>query len=109
MSDKELHRPPKYVDGVYKPHYADPNAEYVLMEASLLGHDFPGGLYWAQTDSGGDAKGVVRDLDGKPITEGADSVIGWVYDGELELYSGEYIDYNDWVEKEHIPDLPNDD
>lgn len=112
--DKTPHRPPKYVDGVYKPHFSDPDADYVLMKASLLPHHHPGGLYWAQTDSAGDAKGVVRKLDshdhspGQPITEGADMVVGWMYDGELELLAGNYVDYNERIDDEHIPALPTD-
>lgn len=109
----EPHRPPKYVEGVYKPHFADPEADYVLMEASLLPQDFDGGLYWAQTDADGDAAGVVRKLDshdhnpGMPITEGADMVVGHVYDGELELREGNYVDWNERIDTENIPEVPD--
>lgn len=99
----EPHRPPKYVEGVYKPHFADPDADRVLMSASLLPNDFDGGLYWAQTDSDGSAKGVVRRIDGTPITEGADMVVASLYDGELEYRKGEYVDYSSRIDEGDIP------
>lgn len=104
----EPHRPPKYVEGVYKPHFADQTADFVLMSASMLPNDFDGGLYWAQTDDDGDAEGVVRRLDGRPITGGADMVVGYYRDGEIELRDGEYVDYNDRINHENIPDVPED-
>lgn len=104
----EPHRPPKFVEGVYKPHFADPAAEYVLMEASLLPQDFEEGLYWAKTDADGDSAGVVRRLDGTPITEGADMVVGHVHDGELELREGNYVDFNERIDAENIPEVPDD-
>jgi hypothetical protein len=103
----EPHRPPKYVEGVYKPHFADPDADYVLMSASMLPNDFDGGLYWAQTDEDGDAAGVVRRLDGTPITEGADMVVGYIYDGVIELREGNYVDYNERIDIAVIPEKPD--
>lgn len=96
----EPHRPPKYVEGVYKPHFSDPDADYVLMSASLLPNDFDGGLYWAQTDGDGDAAGVVRRLDGTPIS--TDMVVGFIYDGVIELLT----DYNERIDIQDIPPKP---
>ena len=108
MSDEKTHRPPKYVEGVYKPHFSDPDADYVLMSASMLPNDFDGGLYWATTDSDGDSKGVVRRLDGTPITEGADMITGHAYDGEIELQVGNHIDFNERIDDKDIPEIPTD-
>lgn len=105
-ADGEPHRPPKYVDGVYKPHFADPGADLVLMKASMLPKDHPGALYWATTDDGGDAAGVVRGPDGAPITEGVDAVVGHVYDGDLELRSGEWVDWGERIDRENVPGRP---
>ena len=97
----EPHRPPKYVEGIYKPHYDDPDAEYVLMSVSLIPNDHPQGMYWAQTNS----DGVVRRLDthdnhpGRPITEGADMPVGRVYDGDIEL--------NSRIDESDVPELPD--
>ena len=97
----EPHRPPKFVEGVYKPHYGDPSADYVLMSVSLISDCHPQGMYWAQTDE----DGVIRRLDtndhepGRPITEGADMPVGRVYDGEVIL--------SDLVDESNVPELPD--
>lgn len=107
--DYEPHRPPKYVEGVYKPHFADPDADLVLMKASMLPQEHDGGLYWATTDADGDAKGVVRRLDGTPITEGADMVVGHLRDGDLEFRAGNHVDWSERIDREHVPELPDGD
>lgn len=106
MAD-EPHRLLKYVEGVYKPHFNDPETQYVLMSASMLPNHHDGGLYWAKTDSDGDTAGVVRRRDETPITEGADMIVGYVYDDDVKLRDGNYVDYNERIDVADIPKQPD--
>ena len=83
MTDTEEnkpHRPPKYVEGHYKPHFGDPDADWAIY-AWWGGEEIE--LY--TTDSDGDAAGVVRGADGTPAYEGGGHIAGHVYDGEIRL------------------------
>ena len=82
MSDDEPHRPPKYVDGHYKPHFGDPAADYAIYAYGMYG-GYETEFY--TTDSDGDAAGVVRRDDGTPVYEGGGHIAGHVYDGEVDL------------------------
>jgi len=105
MPENEPHRPPKYVDGEYKPHFGDPDADYAIYYANALGGEL---LELSLTDSDGDAAGVVRTLDGKPRYEGVGHIVGHIHDGEIHLRTGNYVDWNERIDKEDVRDLLSD-
>lgn len=76
------HRPPKYVEGHYKPHFGDAEADFAVLVHPV---DFDEEPQLGTTDASGDAAGVVRELNGRPIYEGGTTLVGHVYDGEIRL------------------------
>lgn len=95
----EPHRPPKYVEGIYKPWYINPEYRYAVYVYPLDMSDTP---YLAKVDSDGDAEGVVRDAyTMQPLSEGGITVVGAVdTDGEIQINDlyDERIDREDVVE-----------
>jgi len=75
----EPHRPPKYVEGVYKPHRVSPEADYVIFVWPL---DYAQEPHVADVDD----DGYVRHRDtGKPMTEGGSNIAGYIDDGTIVL------------------------
>lgn len=91
MSDDVIHRPPKYVDGVYKPLFADPTADYVVVVHTWYPN--MASLKLGTTDTDGDTEGVVR-YNGLPVGEGSYTVGGGIH--------GDYIRINDYGELKEI-------
>jgi len=95
MSESTIHRPPKYVDGVYKPLFADPTADYVVVVHVWYPYVAP--LELGTTDADGDAKGVVR-KNGSPVGEGANTVGGVIYGDEIRI--NDYGELSEITERE---------
>lgn len=78
----EPHRPPKYVEGVYKPHSGIPDADYAVMTYPLD----PGYEPWlAEVDELPGGHTVLRKPGGgRPCGSGGTTVSGWVFHADNE-------------------------
>ena len=102
MTDNnQPHSPPKYVEGHYKPHFGDPDADYVIFIWPLDPARSP---HLATTDNDGDASGVVR-YDGDPLYEGGATLVGTIYDEEISLRDH----WQDRIEESDVRCLLDDD
>ena len=95
MSENAIHRPPKYVDGVYKPLFGDPTADCVIIVHTWYPHMAP--LKLGTTDTDGDSKGVVRN-NGSPVGDGGNSIGGVIYGDEIRI--NDYGELNGITERE---------